>query len=118
MLISFLSEIVVLTIIICLIIATGKPDENDPTRVVYTIISYSLTYFIKLITIALLLFYEKGFNFNKELFFTLFYTSLPLLLFCLELGILKLCYVEMLIVLSLFEPGFVFADWMKDLLKK
>src|SRR5438045_3954539 len=108
---------VILTIIIGLIVATRVPEEeNDPTRELYTIISYSSTYFIKSITIALLLFYEKGLN--KELFLSLLYTSLPLLLSCLGLVILKLCHVETLLALSLFEPGFAFSDWIKELLKK
>jgi hypothetical protein len=59
--------------------------------------------------------YDKGFN--KELLFSLFYATLPLWLSGLGLGIMKLCHVETLLALSLFGPGVVFSNWIKELLK-
>jgi hypothetical protein len=97
--VSFLSSTVILVIVIGLIIATGVPEEkNDSTRELYTIISYSSTYFIQSVTTGLLLLCDIGFN--KELLFSLFYVTLPLWLSALGLGIMKLRHVETLLALS------------------
>ena len=106
MVVSFLSSTVILVLVIGLIIATVPEDKTNSTRELYTIISYSSTYFIQSVIIALLLLYDKGFN--KELLFSLIYVSLPLWISGLGFGLMKL---------SLFRLEVVFSGWIKDLLK-
>ncbi|CAG8746979.1 11522_t:CDS:2, partial [Funneliformis caledonium] len=111
-LINFFANIVVLLIVIGLIVVSEKIEEKSEE--LYSIISYSTTYSVQSIAIVLVLFCEKGFN--KEFFICTSYVSLPLCLSGIVMGVMTHHHIEPILAISLFGPGVLFADWIKDLL--
>lgn len=113
MIINLFAGIVGFLIVTGFITATGGKTGSLENN--FTIISYVLMYCVQLITIALVLFCEKGLN--KKFAVCMSYISLPLLFCGIGLGILLYNHVELISAISLLGPEVVFAGWIADLLK-